>query len=75
MIKIFIVDDDESLQRLYGLILREAGFEIIETAINGKEAIEKYNKLEIKPDIKGISSKIEDEIEKIEKKKKDDHPT
>ena len=51
MIKIFIVDDDESLQRLYELILREAGFEIIETAINGKEAIEKYNKLEIKPDI------------------------
>lgn len=51
MIKIFIVDDDESLQRLYGLILKEAGFEIIETAINGKEAIEKYNKLEIKPDI------------------------
>jgi YesN/AraC family two-component response regulator len=51
MIKIFIVDDDESLQRLYGLILIEAGFEIIETAINGKEAIEKYHKLEIKPDI------------------------
>jgi len=51
MIKIFIVDDDESLQRLYGLILIEAGFEIIETAINGKEAIEKYNKFEIKPDI------------------------
>ena len=51
MIKIFIVDDDESLQRLYKLILKEAGFEVIETAINGKEAIEKYNKLEIKPDI------------------------
>ena len=51
MIRIFIVDDDESLQRLYGLILKGAGFEIIDTAINGKEAIEKYNKLEIKPDI------------------------
>ena len=51
MIKIFIVDDDESLHRLYKLILKEAGFEVIETAINGKEAIEKYNKLEIKPDI------------------------
>lgn len=51
MIKIFVVDDDQSLQRLYSLILREAGFEIIETAINGKDALEKYHKLEIKPDI------------------------
>ncbi|MFW9819147.1 MAG: response regulator [Candidatus Thorarchaeota archaeon] len=51
MIKIFIVDDDQSLQRLYSLILKEAGFEIIETAINGKDALEKYNKLEVKPDI------------------------
>lgn len=51
MIKIFIVDDDQSLQRLYGLILREAGFEILDTAINGKDAIEKYNKFEAKPDL------------------------
>ncbi len=51
MIKIFIVDDDQSLQKLYSLILKEAGFEIIETAINGKDAIEKYKKLEEKPDI------------------------
>ncbi|MFX0008331.1 MAG: response regulator [Candidatus Hermodarchaeota archaeon] len=51
MIKIFIVDDDQSLQRLYSLILKEAGFEIIETAINGKDALEKYDNLKIKPDI------------------------
>ncbi|MFX1429067.1 MAG: response regulator [Promethearchaeota archaeon] len=51
MIKIFVVDDDQSLQRLYSLILKEAGFEIIATAINGKAALEKYNKLKIKPDI------------------------
>ncbi len=51
MIKIFIVDDDQSLQRLYGLILKEAGFEIIGTAINGKDAIEKYTNLEGKPDL------------------------
>jgi two-component system chemotaxis response regulator CheY len=51
MVKIFVVDDDQSLQRLYSLILKEAGFEIIETAINGKDALEKYNKLEVKPDI------------------------
>jgi len=51
MAKIFIVDDDQSLQRLYTLILTEAGFEIIATAFNGKKAIEIYNNLEEKPDI------------------------
>ncbi len=51
MVKIFIVDDDQSLQRLYTLILKEAGFEIIDTAFNGKSAVEKYNTLEQKPDI------------------------
>ena len=51
MIKIFIVDDDQSLQRLYGIILKEAGFEIIDIAINGKDAVEKYNNLKIKPDL------------------------
>jgi len=51
MIKIFIVDDDQSLQRLYGLILKEGGFEIIDTAINGKDAVEKYKSLNVKPDL------------------------
>jgi two-component system chemotaxis response regulator CheY len=51
MISIFIVDDDQSLQKLYSLILREAGFVIIDTAINGKDAIEKYHKLNAKPDV------------------------
>ncbi len=51
MVKIFIVDDDQSLQRLYILILREAGFEIIETALNGKVAVEKFLSLKEKPDI------------------------
>lgn len=51
MVKIFIVDDDRSLQRLYGLILREAGFEIIDTAINGKVAVEKYKNFKEKPDL------------------------
>ena len=51
MVKIFIVDDDQSLQRLYTLILKEAGFEIIDTAFNGKIAVEKYNNLEEKPEI------------------------
>jgi len=51
MVKIFIGDDDQSLQRLYILILEEAGFEIIDTAFNGKVAVEKYSSFEEKPDI------------------------
>ncbi|NVM37170.1 MAG: response regulator [Candidatus Lokiarchaeota archaeon] len=51
MVKIFIVDDDQSLQRLYGLILKEAGIEIIDIAINGKDAVEKYDNLKVKPDL------------------------
>ena len=78
MIKVFIVDDDQSLQRLYGLILKEAGFEIIGTAINGKDAIEKYTNLEGKPDLilmdhrmpikNGLDAMVE--ILKINKKEK-----
>ena len=51
MVKIFIVDDDQSLQRLYILILKEAGFEIIDTAFNGKVAVEKFTSFKEKPDI------------------------
>ncbi len=51
MVKIFIVDDDQSLQRLYILILKEAGFDIIDTALNGKVAVEKFISLKEKPDI------------------------
>ncbi len=51
MVKIFIVDDDQSLQRLYILILTEAGFEIIDTALNGKVAVEKFLSFKEKPDI------------------------
>jgi YesN/AraC family two-component response regulator len=51
MVKIFIVDDDQSLQRLYILILEDAGFEIVETALNGKVAVEKFLSLKEKPDI------------------------
>ena len=51
MISIFIVDDDQSVEKLYRLILSESGFEIIDTAINGKDAIEKYNNFDVKPDL------------------------
>ena len=40
-----------SLQRLYQMILENAGFQIIDTAANGEEAVKKYEFLSIKPDI------------------------
>ena len=58
MVKIFIVDDDQSLQRLYILILKDAGFEIIDTALNGKVAVEKFLLLKTKPDIILMDIKI-----------------
>ncbi|MFW9773158.1 MAG: response regulator [Candidatus Thorarchaeota archaeon] len=51
MIRIFIVDDDQSLQRLYSLILKEAGCEITAIAIDGKDALDKYKSMKEKPDI------------------------
>jgi YesN/AraC family two-component response regulator len=51
MVKIFIVDDDQSLQRLYSLILKEAGFEILGTALNGQIAVEKFLSFKQKPDV------------------------
>ena len=51
MVSVFIVEDDMSLQRLYQMVLENAGFQIIDTAANGDEAVKKYESLSIKPDI------------------------
>jgi len=51
LVSIFIVEDDMSLQRLYQMVLESAGFQIIDTAANGDEAVKKYESLSIKPDI------------------------
>ena len=40
MSKILVVDDEEDVRNLLGLIFRDAGYEVI-TAINGKEALQK----------------------------------
>lgn len=46
-----IVEDDLSLQRLYELMLKTYGFEVVCKASNGKEAVDSFEVLEFKPDI------------------------
>jgi len=51
MVSVFIVEDDLSLQRLYKMMLTMFGFEVVDKASNGKEAIEKFKSLSLKPDV------------------------
>lgn len=49
--KIFIVDDDRAILRLYKMILGQKGIKDVAFAHNGKEAIEKYKSFRGKPNI------------------------
>jgi two-component system chemotaxis response regulator CheY len=51
MSKIFVVDDDHAILKLYRLMLNGVGFDIIDTATNGKIAVEKYRQFPVKPDM------------------------
>jgi len=51
MNKIFIVDDDDSILKLYKLFLEFKGFDIIDQAKNGTEAVDKYLRFRDKPDL------------------------
>ncbi|MBD3197911.1 MAG: response regulator [Candidatus Lokiarchaeota archaeon] len=51
MPRVFIVEDDKSIQTLYKKFLNLYGFDVIDTASNGEEAVEKFKNFEIKPDI------------------------
>jgi len=51
MLKIFIVDDDEDVRRLYERLLNINSFEILPSAKDGEEAIVKFNQFKKKPDI------------------------
>ncbi len=51
LIKILVVDDDHAILGLYRLILNEFGLEKIETATNGKAAVEKVKNCSDKPDV------------------------
>lgn len=51
MVSVFIVEDDLSLQKLYGIMLTSFGFEVVDKASDGKEAIEKFKSFSPKPNI------------------------
>lgn len=48
---IFIVEDEPSLQSLYQIVLEFHGFEVIGTASNGQEAVNKFMNFNDKPDV------------------------
>jgi two-component system, chemotaxis family, chemotaxis protein CheY len=49
--RIFVVDDEVYIQDLYQSMLPVGGHEVIDSAFNGKEAVEKYALLREKPDL------------------------
>jgi two-component system chemotaxis response regulator CheY len=51
MNRVFIVDDDDSILKLYTQFLEFKGFNIIDNARNGIEALNKYIGFKIKPDL------------------------
>ncbi|MFX0004863.1 MAG: response regulator [Candidatus Hermodarchaeota archaeon] len=51
MNRIFIVDDDDSILKLYRNFLEFKGFNVIDHAKNGIEAVDKYLRFKIKPDL------------------------
>ena len=51
MARILLVDDERDLLLIYTKLLMMEGHEVVDSASNGKEAIEKFSQLPIKPDI------------------------
>ena len=51
MATIFIVEDDNSLQKLYDMILKTSGHQVIGLANNGDEAVKMYKSFSTKPAI------------------------
>ena len=51
IIRVFIVEDDFSLRRLYEMILSNSGFKVIATAENGDTALKMFKSFSTLPDI------------------------
>jgi two-component system chemotaxis response regulator CheY len=48
---VFIVDDEEAIVEVYQTILENEDIKVIDTACNGKEALEKFKGLKDRPDV------------------------
>jgi len=48
---VFIVDDEEAIVEACQIILEGEGIKVIDTAYNGKEALEKFKVMKVRPDI------------------------
>ena len=51
MVRVLIVEDDESLRDLYRIALKLKGHDVIGTAGDGNEAVDMFKNYQIKPDI------------------------
>ncbi|MFX1277254.1 MAG: response regulator [Promethearchaeota archaeon] len=51
MIDLFIVDDNIFIMKLYLEFLKNAQFNVIDSAVDGREAVSKYKKSAVRPDI------------------------
>ncbi|MFX1394306.1 MAG: response regulator [Promethearchaeota archaeon] len=51
MASIFIVEDELSLLDLYKMVLEAFGFDVMDLAKNGEEAVEKFKSFSKKPDL------------------------
>lgn len=49
--KIFVVDDEVFIQDLYQAMLPAGGHEIVDSAFNGQEAVDKFRGLAPRPDL------------------------
>jgi two-component system chemotaxis response regulator CheY len=46
-----IVDDEDMLHELYGELLKLKGYQVVASAFNGVEAVDKYRQMEQRPDL------------------------
>lgn len=51
MLSIMIVDDEEMLHDLYGKLLELKGYQVVASAFNGVEAVNKFRDMEERPDL------------------------
>jgi two-component system chemotaxis response regulator CheY len=51
MLSIMIVDDEEFLHELYRKLLDLKGYQVVESALNGEEAVSKFRAMNERPDL------------------------